>query len=195
LSREPSAKALAASKARGILQVATAVVTYALFNHSSGPMDLLKLIALDKEDVEIFSAHLQDAIVKVADVHWRPAENRLVVAVGRFDWEAAQAPKPEYRRRLAALRFDRVSACKCRNVAPQQKDAVLNLLAVEFVETDAPAGIVTLVFSGGAALRLEVECIEAELADLGPAWTAAARPQHSDDGVPSGVDVQSAPRH
>ena len=59
---------------------------------------------------------------------------------------------------------------------PSTKDAVLNLLAVEFDETDAPAGAVTLIFSGGAALRLEVECLECELADLGPTWDAKARP-------------------
>jgi hypothetical protein len=158
-------------------------------------MDLLKLAALDKEDVEIVSAHLQDAIVKVADVHWRPAEHRLVVAVARFDWEAAYAAKPEYRRRLAALRFDRVLACKCRNVEPQKKDAILNLLAVEFAETEAPAGTVTLVFSGGAALRLEVECLEVELADLGPAWTAAQCPDHAADVLLPGVDAQTASRH
>ena len=51
---------------------------------------------------------------------------------------------------------------------------MLNLLAVEFAETDAPAGVVTLIFSGGAMLRLEVECLEAELADLGPPGLADA---------------------
>jgi hypothetical protein len=30
-------------------------------------------------------------------------------------------------------------------------------------------------------LRLEVECLEAELADLGPSWPAAVRPIHTDD--------------
>src|SRR4051794_14571346 len=124
----------------------------------------------DQDDIEIVSAHLQDAIVKVADVHWRPAERRLVIALARFDWEAAYGDKPEYRRRLAALRFDRVLACRCRNVKPQEKDAVLNLLAVEFAEADPPAGVVTLVFSGGGTVRLEVECLEMELADLGPCW-------------------------
>ena len=63
---------------------------------------------------------------------------------------------------------------------PAGKEAVLNLLAVEFDETDAPAGVVTLIFSGGAALRLDVECLEAELADLGPVWTAAGCPSHSE---------------
>lgn len=143
-------------------------------------MDQLKFVALDGEDLEVVSAHLQDAVVRVADVLWRPQEKRLVVALNRFDWEGAQSAAPEYRRRRAALRFERVASCKCRNVNPAGKDGVLNLLAVEFSESDAPAGVVTLIFSGGAALRLDVECLEAELADLGPAWTTSTCPMHLD---------------
>jgi len=142
------------------------------------PTDLLKFVVLDEEDLEVVSTHLQDAVVKVADVHWRPAEKRLVVGLNRFDWEGAQSDRPEYRRRRAALRFERVLSCKCRSVNPAGKDAILNLLAVEYAETQSPSGIVTLFFSGGGALRLEVECLEAELADLGPVWTAAACPVH-----------------
>jgi len=145
-------------------------------------MDLLKFVVLDEEDLEVVSAHVQDAVVKASDVMWRPQDKRLVLPIARFDWEGAQADKPEFRRRSAALRFERVLSCKCREVAG--RDAVLNLLAVEFAETDAPSGVVTLTFSGGAAIRLEVECLEAELADLGPTWTAAKCPAHAiDDGV------------
>ena len=57
---------------------------------------------------------------------------------------------------------------------------MLNLLAVQFEETEAPSGVVHLTFSGGGMLRLDVECLEAELADLGPAWTASACPAHLD---------------
>ncbi len=145
-------------------------------------MDLIKFVALDEEDIEIVSAHLQDAVVKVSDVLWRPKQKRVVVALNRFDWEAAQASKPEYRRRRAALRFDRVLSCKSRDVDPADKNQVLNLLAVEFAENDPPGGVVTLFFSGGATLALEVECMEGELADLGPAWTAVGRPDHPDAG-------------
>jgi hypothetical protein len=141
-------------------------------------MDQLKFVVLDEEDLEIISTHLQDAVAKVSDVHWRPQEKRLVLALNRFDWESAQAAKPGYRRHRAALRFERVLSCKCRDVNPAGKDAVLNLLDIEFAETDAPSGVVTINFSGGATLRLEVECLEAELADLGPSWTATARPVH-----------------
>ena len=66
----------------------------------------------------------------------------------------------------------------------RRKDAVLALLAVSFEPAEAPAGSVTLHFADGAAIRLEVECIEAELKDLGPAWQAKSMPRHPVDDPP-----------
>jgi hypothetical protein len=141
-------------------------------------MDLLKLVALDGDDIEVVSAHLQDAVIKPADIRWRPGEHRVVVALDRFDWEAANGQAPKFQRRRSALRFERVTSCKCRKVEQSAEPVALNLLAVAFTENDAPGGVVTLTFSGGAALRLEVECLEAELADLGPSWAAECCPAH-----------------
>jgi hypothetical protein len=155
-------------------------------------MDTLKLVALDKDDLDVISAHVQDSVVKVSDVLWRPKEQRLVVGLNRFDWELAQGGAPEYQRRRAALRFDRVRSCKCRNVDPGGKDQVLNLLAVAFAEHDPPGGVVTLTFSDGAVLRLDVECLEAEIADLGPAWTTACCPCHADADAAEKDKVSSA---
>jgi hypothetical protein len=138
----------------------------------------LKFAAFDAEDLEVISTHLQDAAVKVADIMWRPQERRLIVVLNRFDWVSADCQRSGLRRCRSALRFERVSACKCRHVDPGGKDAVLNLLAVEYEATDTPAGVVKLTFSGGAVLRIDVECLEAELADLGPSWSVAARPEH-----------------
>ena len=133
--------------------------------------DELKLVALDKDDIEVISAHVQDSLVKVADMLWRPGEHRFVMALNRFDWMSAaefakpgktsgtaSAPqtKPDYRRCRTALRFERVLACKCRNLDQTAQDARLNLLAVEFAETNSPAGIVSLIFSGGGVIRLDV---------------------------------------
>ena len=61
-------------------------------------MSQLKFVVLDEEDLEVVSAHLQDAVAKVADVLWRPNEKRLVLGLNRFDWQSAQGPQPEYRR-------------------------------------------------------------------------------------------------
>jgi hypothetical protein len=143
----------------------------------------LKLVALDTDDMEVVSAHVQDALVKVADMFWKPREHRFVIAMNRFDWISAVEAKPDskadYRRCRTALRFERALACKTRNLDQGSKDAQLYLLAVEFAETDSPAGTVTLTFSGGGVIRLDVECLEAELADLGEVTTAALCPDHS----------------
>jgi hypothetical protein len=144
-------------------------------------MELLKLVALDRDDLEVVSTHLQDAVVCVGDVYWRPTEKRLVISLARFDWEGAVGAPREFQRRRTALRFDRVTSVKCKNVDCTNKQAILNLLAVEFEETDSPAGVVTLTFSGEAVARLEVECLECELADLGPVWATTCCPTHADD--------------
>ena len=142
-------------------------------------MELLKLVALDDDDLEVVSTHLQDAVVCVGDVHWRPAERRLVIGLARFDWEASVNDPQQFQRRRTALRFERVNSFKCRGVDCCNKKAMLNLLAVEFDETDAPGGVVTFTFSGGAMLRLAVECLECELIDLGPVWTTTCCPRHA----------------
>jgi len=148
-------------------------------------MDPLKLVALDEEDLSVISCHVQDAVLTVGEIVWLPAERRLVIPLNRFDWESAESETPQFRRRRAALRFECVNAFKARGIDPAAKSAVLNLLAVNFAQGEAPSGTVELTFSGGPALRLDVECVEAELADLGPTWTAAHRPGHPEEGSQS----------
>jgi hypothetical protein len=146
----------------------------------------LKLFALDKDDIEVVSAHVQDARVRVGEILWQPHDHRFIMPVNRFDWMAAVDAKPEnrpdYRRCRTALRFERVLACKFRGFDQSNKNEELNLLAVEFAEHDSPAGTVILTFSGGGVVRLDVECLEAELADLGEAFTAELCPDHFTSG-------------
>lgn len=138
----------------------------------------LKLIALDDEDLGILSAHLQDAILRAGDLVFLAKEKRFALAARRFDWEGAGIGLS--RRRLSALHFDKVSAVRRLNINPNAKDATLSLLAITFAPNEAPAGQVTLQFSGGAAIRLDVDCIEAQLKDLGPMWETASKPGHPD---------------
>jgi hypothetical protein len=152
----------------------------------NGIIDELKLVALDRDDIEVVSAHLQDALVRVADIFWQPQDHRFVMGLSRFDWigvaDAKPASKTDYRRCRTALRFERVLSCKCRNLNQTNKDARLNLLAVEFEAQDPPAGVVVMTFSGGGVIRLDVECLEAELADLGEIFVADGCPNHSITG-------------
>lgn len=141
---------------------------------------LAKLVALDQEDLAIISAHVQDAVLKVADIQWTPRERRFVIVMNRFVWEkAVNGRRTEKERRRSILHFDRVEAVRASQVRQDQPDTVLSLLAVTFEEGVTPSGGIILTFSGGAAIRLEVECIEAQLADVGAAWSTHARPKHN----------------
>lgn len=139
-------------------------------------MDLLRLVALDQEDLAVLSAHLQDAIVRVGDLAFLPSEHRFALAARRFDWEAG--PKEPPRRRLTGLHFERVLAARTKGLPRQNTDAVLNLLAITFEEKEAPSGTATLIFAEGGAIQLDLECIEAQMKDLGPVWEAESRPAH-----------------
>ncbi|HEX2447008.1 MAG TPA: DUF2948 family protein [Methyloceanibacter sp.] len=142
-------------------------------------MTPLKLIALDEEDLAVVSSHLQDAVMRVGDMVYQPSKKRFAAVLNRFDWESAQAVNgKEYQRRRTALRFERVFGAKLKNVKPNAEERVLSLLAVHYEPEDAPAGKITLTFSGDASIQLKVECIEAELKDLGPAWRTRSKPEH-----------------
>ncbi len=149
----------------------------------------LKLIALDAEDLQVLSAHLQDAVVRVGDMAFEPRAKRFAAVVNRFDWErehvanqrSSRRAGQEHERRRAGLRFERVLAARTLRIDPRKADDTLSLLAIRFQETDAPAGTIALDFSGGMAVELEVECLEAELRDLGAAWTTKNRPTHKLD--------------
>ncbi len=58
-------------------------------------------------------------------------------------------------------------ACKSRNIDCGAPQAALELLGIEFHPGDVPSGSAVLLFSHGGALRLDVECLECELTDLG----------------------------
>lgn len=137
----------------------------------------LKLIVLDAEDLAVVSAHLQDAVLKRADMVYLPRERRFALAARRFDWQAAQGG--HRRRRLAALHFDRVLSVRHQGVATDA-DKVYNLLAVTFRATSEPEGEIVLTFSDGAAVSLAVEFLEGQMKDLGPVWEAAGVPGHPD---------------
>ena len=142
-------------------------------------MYLLKLVALDQEDLAIISAHLQDAIVRIGDLAYLPQERRFALVARRFDWEAA--PKEAPRRRLAGLHFERVTGVRTRGLDRSRPDAVLSLLAIAFEPGEAPSGTATLIFAEGGAIQVEVECIEMQMKDLGPVWQAESRPTHDVD--------------
>ena len=143
----------------------------------------LKLVALDREGLGVISAHVQDTCVKRADMAWLPRQSRFVVAGMRYDWVGAKTGPAE--RVASVLRFDRVLEGFASRPRGRGRGRTLNLLAVTFEKTDPPAGMMFLAFADGALVRLEVECVEVELRDMGHRVPAEACPGHALTDTPT----------
>jgi hypothetical protein len=143
--------------------------------------DLPPLIAFDADDLTVVAANLQDALVRVADMVYLPRSKQFAMVASRFDWLRAAGDgsgPPRCERCHTGLNFGRVLKVSCLGFCCRDRELVLNLLDIGFRETEPPSGIVEFVFSAGRALRLEVECIEAEIRDLGVRWRAKSAPRH-----------------
>ena len=138
-------------------------------------MSRLKLAAADAEDLQILSARLQDAVGQLKNFTWLPKKRRFAALLNRLQWE--DGGKTRVR---AGLHFDGVLKVQSSNVKLGAGDAVVSLLAVRFEPAggEDPGGIVEIVLAGGGAIRLTVECIDAELADMTQSWAARGRPDH-----------------
>ena len=138
----------------------------------------LRLLIQDAEDLSVVSAALQDAVGKVGDIEWRPAERTLTLALNRYCWEAGGRKKSRVR---SGLQFGGVLSVKSRNLRRDAPEGVISLLAVQFEPQTAPGGVISLIFAGGGDLRLEVECLDGALSDLGEPWDASGEPSHTLD--------------
>ena len=131
--------------------------------HHLGPThhDDLKLMAIDSEDLAVFSAHLQDAELRVNQIAFLPKQKRFAFVAQRLD---RQAVPPV--RKSTGVHFEGVTQAQHQNITLQQSDEILHLLAVTFTPDSAPAGQVNLHFTQGRLIKLDVAFLEAALADL-----------------------------
>ena len=135
----------------------------------------LKLAAADAEDLEVLSARLQDAVLKLKNVSWQPRKRRFAAVVNRLQWESGGQTRVR-----AGLHFDGVLKVQSSKVKLGAGEAVVSILAVTFAANggEDPGGVIEIVLAGGGALRLTVECIDAELADISGPWAARGTPDH-----------------
>jgi hypothetical protein len=137
--------------------------------------EILRLLALDAEDLEVVSAALQDAVLKVGDIQYERQARRLTIALNRFRWEGGRRERVR-----AALQIGSVESVQARRIRSTAKEAVLALLAVGFEPGEPPAGVITFAFAGGGDLKVAVECVDAVLADLSQPWPTPRKPGHAD---------------
>lgn len=153
----------------------------------------LKLRAVDEADVEVLGACLQDALVPVHDMCFIAEEKRFVLVANRFRWEnleegaaqpagtAAEPPEHRYQRVHCGITIEHVTRVQCKGFTPGAEGERGRLLEVLTILPGE--GELTVVFAGGAGVRLEVEKIEAFLQDMGEPWPTLWRPRHPIDAA------------
>ena len=164
----------------------------------------LKLSARDADDLAVIAACTQDALAPIGEMAFMPAERRFVLALNRFRWDRLDATKlaardgdrptsghrgdatfldagdkgPAYERVHSGLRFENVIAVRTKGIDLRDRERILELLTIQ-----AEPGAVSLVFAGGAAIRLEVSEMRCYLEDFSDAWPTRWRPRHPDDAA------------
>jgi hypothetical protein len=132
----------------------------------------LRLLAQDADDLAVISTAMQDAVAKVGDIDFDPKGRRLTIAFNRYCWECGG------KRVRSGLQLGGVLNVQARKIRREAPDAVLEFLAMTFEPGEAPGGVVTLSCAGGGDLRVEVECVEAVLADVSKPWPTPRAPAH-----------------
>lgn len=144
---------------------------------------LLKLKAVDSDDLEVIAGVLQDAIVPVLDIAQDTKGRRFMFAANRFRWEKAAGGADSGRERIhCGITFSNVSSVRRQGIDRRQPGTFLNLLTISLEDRpDGGGPAVELTFSGDAAIRLETTGLLCHLEDFGEPWPAQSQPQHAND--------------
>jgi hypothetical protein len=149
----------------------------------------LKLTAMDAAELRLVAACLQDGLTRLAEMTYLPSKHRFVAVFNRFMWERLDDGKSQpldgrlYHRVSSGVHFNGVLAARLQGIQQDAKDPFLELLTItcdgaDDAEDGARDQTITLVFAGGGHIRLEVECIDCTLSDMGAPWTTRNLPRH-----------------
>jgi hypothetical protein len=135
----------------------------------------LKLMAEDARDLEVISAMMQDALTSLAEMRFEPRKRRFVAMLNRYARERGEGVRVR-----AALKLEGVLVVRTSGIDQEDRRGLLPLLALTADESADGVCRLTLAFAGGGAIRLEAECVDAALSDVGPSWRTPRRPRHPD---------------
>lgn len=129
--------------------------------------DRLALLGQGPGDIETFSALLQDATLRLADVGYDRKARRLALLINRYRRESATPSRIR-----CALRVETVDAVQ-RAGWPTDPEAVTVILSLA---QDGDWLVITC--AAGIAIRARIEVIDLVLEDMGEAWGTTRVPSH-----------------
>ena len=121
---------------------------------------LAKIIASDNEGLQLISAYSAGAKVKVSDIKYLSENKVFLLSIERTKIETDQ----EDNKINSICRFDFVDKVKSKNIDQDNKDLVLELIAMDYLKNKDDYEI-NLIFNNNAHITLTTETIEVRLED------------------------------
>ena len=137
----------------------------------------INLGALDREDLTVLSAIVQDAVFPVTEIRWDATHRRLLLLLNRFRWEDNEKAKRQGRdveRVQSLLVFENVIKVASQGVDRARADMVLSVLSLDAKEADGAENVV-ITLAGDGAIRVTCEAIEVTLKDVTRPYLAASK--------------------
>ena len=139
----------------------------------------LKLLAYTKEDLNVISAHLQDAIVFASDIAYLKKNRILLIQLNRFMWEDVEKGVFRKNKRIRTiLKVDNILKVHSKNINQSKKGKFLDFLAIESSEMPDNNYEMRIIFAGDSIIKIISEVIEVTLDDQGEAWDTKNKPNH-----------------
>ena len=121
---------------------------------------LAKIIASDKEGLQMISACTSGAKVKVADIKYLKSNKVFLLSIERIKIETDQ----ENKKINSICRFDLVDKVKSKNINQLNKETILELIGIDYLKNNDDYEI-NLIFNNNAYIVLNTEALEIRLED------------------------------
>ena len=119
-----------------------------------------QIIASDLDGLQVVSACSTGAKVRVAEIKFLLSNKVFLLSIERTKIETDQEDK----RINSILRFDNVLKVKSKNIDQNNKDLVIELMAIDYLKNNNDYEI-NLMFENNAHISLAVEALEILLED------------------------------
>ncbi len=121
---------------------------------------LAKIIATDKEGLQIISACCSGAKVKISDIKFLQTNKIFLISVERTKVETGQEDKKVH----SVCKFDCVVQVKSKNIDQKKQEIILELIGIDYLKNKDDYTI-NLIFDNNAHITLMTETIEVRLED------------------------------
>ena len=119
-----------------------------------------QIIASDLDGLQVVSAACSSGKVRVADIKYLLSNKVFLLSIERTKIETDQEDK----RINSVLRFNNVLKVKSKNIDQNNKDLVIELMAIDYLKNNNDYEI-NLMFENNAHISLVVEALEILLED------------------------------